>query len=252
LLFPASMGLVVDGDGVSLVAREPIPSITSPAAGGVLAALLLPAVGSAREAARRAQCTNNLKQLALAMHNYHAANNTFPKPAFTDKDGKPLLSWRVAILPYLEQGELYNKFKLDEPWDSPNNKALLKEMPAVFLCPSRSNVAPFTTTYQVFTGKGALFEKGEAIGIAGVTDGTSNTLMVVEADEAVPWTKRDDLNFDLEAAASLCGAGSAHPGGFNASMADGAVRFFKKSINLNVFRALITRNGGEVIAADQF
>ncbi len=252
LLFPASMGLVVDAQGVSLVAREPIPSITSPAVGGVLVALLLPAVQSAREAARRAQCTNNLKQIALAMHNHHAANNTFPKPAITDKDGKPLLSWRVAILPYIEQAELYNKFKLDEPWDSPNNKALLQEMPAVYLCPSRSNVAPSTTTYRVFTGKGALFEKGEAIGMADVTDGTSNTLMVLEADEAVPWTKPDDLTFDPQAAASLFGAGSPHPGGFNASMADGAVRFFKKSINLNVFRALITRNAGEVIAADQF
>ncbi|MGO9922352.1 MAG: DUF1559 domain-containing protein [Isosphaeraceae bacterium] len=252
LLFPASTGLVVDAQGMSLVAREPIPSITSPAAGGVLVALLLPAVQSAREAARRAQCVNNLKQIALAMHNHHAANNTFPKPAITDKDGKPLLSWRVAILPYIEQNDLYNKFKLDEPWDSPNNKALLKEIPAVYVCPSRSNAAPGTTTYRVFTGKGALFEKGEAIGMAGVTDGTSNTLMVVEADEAVPWTKPDDLTFDPQAAASLCGAGSPHPGGFNGSMADGSVRFFKKSINPNFFRGLITRNGGEVIAADQF
>ncbi len=252
LLFPASMGLVVDAQGVSLVAREPVPSITSPAAGGILVALLLPAVQSAREAARRAQCVNNLKQIALAMHNYHSATNAFPKPAITDKDGKPLLCWRVAILPYIEQNDLYNKFKLDEAWDSPNNKALLKEIPAVYVCPSRSNVAPATTTYRVFTGKGALFEKGEAIGIAGVTDGTSNTLMVVEADAAVPWTKPDDLTFDPEAAASLCGAGSPHPGGFNGSMADGSVRFFKKAINLNVFRALITRKGGEVIAADQF
>jgi prepilin-type processing-associated H-X9-DG protein len=252
LLFPASTGLVVDAQGVSLVAREPIPSLTSPAAGGVAVALLLPAVQSAREAARRAQCTNNLKQIALAMHNYHAANNTLPKPAITSKDGKPLLSWRVAILPFLEQGELYNKFKLDEPWDSPHNKALLQEMPATYLCPSRSNVAPNTSTYRVFTGKGALFEEGQAIGFVAVTDGTSNTLMVTEADEAVPWTKPDDLTFDPAAAASLCGAGSNHPGGFNASMADGSVRFFKMSINLNVFRALITRGGGEVIAADQF
>jgi prepilin-type processing-associated H-X9-DG protein len=252
LLFPASMGLVVDAQGVSLVAREPVPSVTSPAASGVLVALLLPAVQSAREAARRAQCTNNLKQIALAMHNYHSANNTFPKPAITDKDGKPLLSWRVAILPYIEQAELYNKFKLDEPWDSEHNKALLREMPPTYLCPSRTDAAPSTTTYRVFTGRGALFEDGQAIGVADVTDGTSNTLMVVESDEAVPWTKPDDLTFDPAAAASLCGAGSSHPGGFNASMADGSVRFFKKNINLNVFRALITRNGGEVIAADQF
>jgi hypothetical protein len=250
LLFPASTGLVVDGQGLSLVAREPLPSLTSPAAGAVAVALLLPAVQAAREPARRAQCTNNLKQIALAMQNYHNANDSFPKPAVTDKDGKPLLSWRVAILPYIEQAELYNKFKLDEPWDSPHNKALLQEMPATYLCPSRGNPAPATTTYRVFTGKGALFEEGQAIGIASVTDGTSNTLLVTESEEAVPWTKPDDLTFDPAAAASLCGAGSSHPGGFNAVMADGAAGFFKKSIAVEVFRALITRNGGEVIAAD--
>ncbi len=79
----------------------------------------MPAVFASRSAAHRAQCTNNLKQIALAYHNVHSATNTFPPPAIADKDGKPLLSWRVAILPYVEQQELYNKFKLDEPWDSP-------------------------------------------------------------------------------------------------------------------------------------
>src|SRR5438477_2970944 len=103
----------------------------------VLIALLLPAVQSAREAARRAQCVHNLKQIGLAMHNYRSANDAFPMPAITDKNGKPLLSWRVAILPFIEQGELYNKFHTDEPWDSPHNKALLKEMPPTYLCPSR-------------------------------------------------------------------------------------------------------------------
>ena len=196
-----------------------------------LNATMLPAVQSSREAARRAQCTNNLKQIALAMHNYQSANNAFPKPAITDKQGKPLLSWRVAILPYLEQGPLYSKFKLDEPWDSPHNKALLKEMPPSYLCPSRARVEPFTTTYQVFTGKGALFENGQDVTIADVTDGTSNTLMVVEAKKEVPWTKPDDLSFDPAAAPSLFGAGSSHPGGFNAAMADGSVRFFGNSIN---------------------
>src|ERR1700731_3796855 len=105
---------------------------------GVLIALLLPAVQSAREAARRAQCTNNLKQIGLAFHNYHSANNAFPRAAITDKQGKPVLSWRVAILPYIEQQELYKKFKRDEPWDSPHNKALLKEVPTTYVCPSRS------------------------------------------------------------------------------------------------------------------
>jgi len=248
LLFPGSLSIVSDRNGARIVSRESFPSVSSPAVSGVLVALLLPAVQSAREAARRAQCTNNLKQMALAMHNYHAANNAFPKPALTDKDGKALLSWRVAILPYIEQNDLYNRFKLDEPWDSPHNKELIKEMPQTFVCPSRANVAPGTTTYRVFVGAGALFEKGKDIGIADITDGTSNTIMIAESNEAVPWTKPDaELDFDPAAKPSLFGAGSIHPGGFNASMADGSVRFFKTTINLDVFRALITRAGGEVI-----
>jgi hypothetical protein len=252
LLFPSSTTLVVDRGGATLTHREAIPTLTSPAAAGAVVALLLPALGSSREAARRAQCVNNLKQIALAMHNYHSANNAFPRPVILDEKGKPLLSWRVAILPYIEQQELYKKFKLDEPWDSPHNKALLKEMPLTYTCPSRTQVVPFTTTYRVFVGNGALFEKDQDIGVADVTDGTSNTLMVAEAKEAVPWTKPDDLLFDPAAAPSLHGAGSPHPGGFNASIADGSVRFIKTTINLNVFRAVITRAAGEVIGAGAF
>ena len=153
LLFPASTSLTVDAQGIQVLQREAVPSLTSPATSGVLVALLLPATQSAREAARRAQCTNNIKQIMLAMHNYLSANNSFPRD-ITDKDGKPLLSWRVAILPYIEQAELYNKFKLDEPWDSPHNKELLKEMPPTFLCPSRAKPGPFTTSYRGFVARG--------------------------------------------------------------------------------------------------
>ena len=253
LLFPAAFAIARDDEGVRIVARGPFPSASSPAVSGVLIALLLPAVQSAREAARRAQCVNNLKQMALGMHNYASANVGFPKPAITDKDGKPLLSWRVALLPYIDQVALYNRFKLDEPWDSPNNKALIKEMPQSFVCPSHAHVEPGTTTYRLFVGPGALFEKGKETLLANITDGLSNTLMISESKEAVPWTKPDDeLTFDPAAKPSLFGAGSSHPGGFNAALADGSVRFFKSTIDLTVFRGLITRAGGEIINAGGF
>jgi prepilin-type processing-associated H-X9-DG protein len=252
LLFPASAALAVDGQGLNFVVREPIPSISSPGTTGVLIGLLLPAVQAAREAARRAQCVNNLKQIGLAFHSYVTAKKAFPRAATTDRQGRPLLSWRVAILPYIGQQTLYNRFKLNEPWDSPHNKGLLKEMPSTFACPSRSSPEPFTTTYQVFSGKGAMFEKGQDIGIASVTDGLSNTLLVVEAKEGVPWTKPADLTFDPEAAPSLHGAGSLHPGGFNALFADASVRFIKLVTAPNMFRALITRNVGELINAGAF
>jgi prepilin-type processing-associated H-X9-DG protein len=251
-LFPGSTALVVDEQGASLIAREPIPGLGSPVVAGFFAGVLLPARMASSEAARRAQCINSLKQIALAYHNVHAANNAFPAPAITDKDGKPLLSWRVAILPYVEQQELYNKFKLDEPWDSPHNKALIKEMPAVYLCHSRKQPEAGTTTYRVFVGDGAMFQEGQGTPIQSITDGTSNTIMIVESTDAVPWTKPDDLKFDLNAKPSLNGAGSPHPGGFNAAFADGAVRFIRSKVNLDVLKALITRAGGEVIAADAF
>lgn len=252
-LFPASTAMVVDDQGVSLIAREPIPGLGSPAIAGLFLGVAMPAVPASREAAKRAQCVNNLKQIGLAYHNYHAANNVFPAPAIADKDGKPLLSWRVALLPYLEQQELYNKFKLDEPWDSPNNKALIKEMPNVYLCPDRKNPQEGTTTYRVFVGPEAMFQEGQGTPLQAITDGTSNTILVTEATDAATWTKPDsDLKFDPKAKPSLNGAGSPHPGGFNVLFGDGAVRFISSNVALDVWKALITRASGEVIRLDAF
>src|SRR5262249_19251820 len=95
-------------------------------------------IRQAREAARRSQCTNNLKQIGLAMHDYHRAHGTFPPAYSTSPDGKPLLSWRVHILPFLGQKALYDEFHKDEPWDSEHNKTLISRMPAVYTCPSGS------------------------------------------------------------------------------------------------------------------
>ena len=139
-LFPSRFTLAANDDSIRMTAYQafpmPTPSLNAGMETPVLIALLLPAVQSAREAARRAQCVNNIKQIMLAMHNYISANSSFPRD-ITDKNGKPLLSWRVAILPYVEQGVLFDKFKLDEPWDSPHNQELLKYMPLVYQCPSR-------------------------------------------------------------------------------------------------------------------
>ncbi len=250
-LFPSTMAVSLDREGLKVVSRESIPSV-SVAGGGVALGLLLPAVQAAREAARRSQCVNNLKQIGLALHNYHSASDGFPAAAITSKDGRPLLSWRVAILPYIEQNALYNEFKLDEAWDSPHNKALISKMPNTYLCPSRNKVEPFTTTYLTFVGGGALFNLNKPTSIRDVTDGTSNTMAVVESGKAIPWTKPDDITFDPNAPPSLLGVSANHTGGFNVLMTDGSVRFIKLTINPITFRALITRAGGEIIQGNSF
>ncbi len=206
-------------------------------------------VRKVREAAARTQSQNNLKQIALAMHNYADTNGSLPAQAIYDKDGKPLLSWRVMILPFIEQNNLYNKFKLDEAWDSPNNKKLLASIPKTYMAPAGKPKRPDGTFYQGFYGKSAFFEGKKGIRFADITDGTSNTIMVVEAPTDVPWTKPEDIPFDpdkpLPKMASMYSSGI-----FNAALCDGSVRAISLTITPATLKAAITRNGGEVLGAD--
>jgi len=216
----------------------------------VAVGLLLPAVSRPGYPARRAQCSNNLKQIGLALYNIHDATGHCP-PAAIIKDGRALLSWRVAILPYLEQRALYTEFHLDEPWDSPHNKALLPRMPAVYACPSDRVASPATglTTYRVLVGPGTLFEGAEGVKLDDVTDGTATTLAVVESPLAVPWTKPEELAYDPRG--PLPPFGSEHRDGFKALFADGSVRSIPSATADLALRRLITRNGGEAISLDR-
>jgi hypothetical protein len=246
-LFPGTMAVSLDSGGLKIITREPVPSMTSPAASAVGVALLLPAVQAAREAARRSQCVNNFKQIGLALHKYHFDNSAFPAAAIVGKDGKPLLSWRVAILPYIEQQELYNEFHLDEPWDSPHNKALIPRMPTTYFCPSRPSAEPGTTSYLALVGNGALFEPNKPVSLKQVTDGSANTLAVVESTQVVPWTKPADVDFSPRVTIATLHLGSNHTAGMNALFADGSIRYLKSSLDSFTFRAMITKHGGEVI-----
>ncbi len=199
--------------------------------------------------AARAASANSLKIIGLAMHNYHDANRSFPAAAIHGKDGKPLLSWRVALLPYLEQNNLYRQFKLDEPWDSEHNKKLLAKIPQVYAPIAGNAKEPHSTYFRVFTGPGTLFEGDKGQRIAAVTDGTSNTILAVEAGAAVPWTKPDELPFTP--AGKLPKLGGLSQGGFNILMADGSVRFIRRDFDAQTLRGAITRNGGEVVDLDK-
>jgi uncharacterized protein (TIGR03067 family) len=197
-------------------------------------------------AAAKAQSENNLKQIALAMHNFHDTYANLPKNAMYSKDGKPLLSWRVAILPFIEENPLFMEFRQNEPWDSPHNKKLLAKMPKVYEPVRGKAKQPYSTYYQVFTGPGAVFEGDKKLGIRDIKDGTSNTVLVVEAGEAVPWTKPEDLPFDPKKK-DLPKLGGLFPDGFHIALCDGSTRWVGRNFDARTFRAMLTRSGGEVI-----
>jgi hypothetical protein len=213
-----------------------------------LADVLAPVVANLRAAAGRAQSTSNLRVLALAIISYADANRrSFPAAAFRDKKGRPLLSWRVHILPYIEQQSLYREFRLNEPWDSEHNKKLIARMPAFFLSPN-SNAGPGKTTYLAPVGKDTVFPPDRAIVFpSSIPDGVSNTLMLLEADDdsAVIWTKPDDLPYDPKQ--PFRGLPSGKGKSFLAAFADGSVRTLPGTIQPDVLRALFTRNGGELM-----
>jgi hypothetical protein len=170
-----------------------------------------------------------------------------PAHAIYSADGKPLLSWRVQILPYLEEQALYEKFHLNEPWDSEHNRALIPQMPAALQNPNLT-LGPGLTNYLAIVGKPCMFD-GTAEGrrFRNVVDGLSHTVAIVEADaaQAVPWTKPDDLNYDAQAPAT--GLGHLRPGGWLAGFADGHVTFISNDAATELLNALFTCAGGEVI-----
>jgi len=192
-----------------------------------------PVVRRAVESAARVQASNSLHQLLLAAVNHADANGgSLPAIANFDKAGKPLLSWRVHLLPYLDEEKLYKEFHLDEPWDSDHNKKLIAKMPKVFRGPSRKLNDQGKTVFLAPTGKGTAWPGG-AIGQrypAGFPDGTSNTILLILADDAlaVEWTKPDDLKINLDKPHAGLGK---RAGAFLVGLADGSVRTVKPTIS---------------------
>ncbi len=212
--------------------------------------------GKARvqESATRMQSSNNLKQIGLAMANYEATTNGFPAGAIYSKEGKPLLSWRVAILPYIEQEPLYNQFHLDEAWDSPHNKPLLAKMPRTYAAPG-SEAKTDLTYYRIFHRKdptvggreefSPLFTGNLRCKFSSISRGTFNTILVVEAADAVPWTKPDELTFPVSGAVEPL-LGGIFKDRFHVLLADGSVRFFQKgNLSDKQLKAAITVDNPE-------
>ncbi len=206
----------------------------------------------AKQADRATNSVNNLKQIALAMLNHESACREFPAPAIRDRNGKPLLSWRVRILPYIDQAGLYKQFHLDEPWDSPHNRRLIGKMPWVYRCPlSRSN-EPGRTNYLLPVGNGAAFTAGKPTVLPDISDGTSDTLMVLEVDDdrAVIWTKPDDWQYDPKE--PFKGLGKLDGGKFHTAFFDGSAHEISTNIKPAVMRDLIERADGHPIDPSEF
>lgn len=202
-----------------------------------------------RDLVRESQ--NKFKQIAIAVHAFHDVNGYMPAGVYGPDGKTPGLSWRVQILPYLEQGSLYKQFKLNEAWDSPHNKKLVDRLPKIYMPPTRDEFEGYTF-YQMFQGPGTLLEPVRQPGqpgtfirgvtFAGITDGTSNTIMVAEAADPVIWTKPDDILFDP--------AQSAPPTGgifrtlTNVALCDGSVRSLQRTIVPETLKRLIQRADG--------
>lgn len=187
---------------------------------------------------QRRKVMTNFKQLGLAFHNYAAATGTFTAAAHYGQGDKPLLSWRVLLLPYLGENELYQQFKLDEPWDSPHNKKLLSKMPAVYRVPAQKGKEEESTYYQVFTGKGTPFNGKKGMAIDAFKDGISSTILTIEANKAVPWTKPADLEFDADK--PLPKLGGSFKDGYCCGLGDGSARFIPRDTSDAVLRPYIT------------
>jgi type II secretory pathway pseudopilin PulG len=213
---------------------------------GVLVGLLLPAVQAAREAARRMQCSNNMKQIGLALWNYESTYKSLPPAFTTDANGKPLHSWRTLILPYMEQSALYSQIDLNKPWDDPVNLPFSKVVIPTYACPSGHTDSPEKTCYQVVVDPSGIFTGAKCTKISEITDGTSNTILLVETESAnaVPWMSPDDTDLPTYLTPSQTNR-SNHTGGGHATFADGSIKFLSNGIDPATAKSLISKGGGE-------
>lgn len=212
--------------------------------GGVMVALLVPAIGAARQAAARMQTGNNMKVIGLALHNYHADYHSLPPAYLTDASGNPTLSWRVLLLPYMNEKPLYDQFDLSQAWNSPANAALTSRRPSTFAKPNDDKLPADHTTFVAVRSPQSILADSTPISFAQVIDGLANTLAIVDhSAKSVVWTAPDDTSPDEFYAA------------FKQSSApvlvlccDGAVRAVSSGETSETnLRAYITRNGREPV-----
>lgn len=191
--------------------------------------------------ARRPDSKLNLKRIMLALHTYHEVHSHFPPAVVMGPDGKTPHSWRVELLPYLNQQELYNQYRMDEPWDSAHNLKIADTEVPVFHFPGSDK--PANSSYFVVVGDGTAFGNKQGTPIRDITDGTSNTIAVVEAKRDIPWTRPEDISYDGK---KLPQFGGFHTGGYHVGVFDGSVKFISKRIDQETLKLLLLITDGEL------
>lgn len=214
-----------------------------------LQAFLAPMVKQAQQDAHRQQTMNNFKRLALAMHNFHDNHGFLPGKYTVDAKGRPLLSWRVTLLPYLEQAPLYAKFKLDEPWDSEHNRPLAEQMPKVFAIAGDDLPAGKSRIRLPVIAGGLWSGEGPPRTLRDITDGTSATVWIATAPKsaAVAWTKPDNWELDEARMKELFFGDQPYA---VSGYADGSVHVLTPAIADKTLKALLTMAGREVVQQD--
>ncbi len=217
---------------------------------GLLAYLLVSGPRVGRDALH-AQCAANLRRIGAALYSYHKVYGAFPPAVTTDAQGRPMHSWRVLILPFLDEYPLYTQYDRSQAWNSPSNLAVLGQTPSVYRCPAVS--APGETSYLMLTGLGTVGGRpNESVSLAGIGDGASNTIIVVEVVGArVRWTEPRDLPASTAVRLLNDGSGlgpsSAHATGVNVLMCDGSVQVLSPGIPMEVLRGMYLHSDGVVL-----
>jgi len=243
----ASPAAKKSGTSTVLIVLGVVAAVGLLCVGGMVAALL-PAVHAAREAARRMACSNNLKQIGLAMHNYHDTYKTFPPAYIPAEDGTPMHSWRVLILPFLEEGYIHDQYDFNEPWDSPANFGLASYQPQIYTCPSDEGA---TCSYFAINVPDSVFDGAKGTRIRDITDGTSNTIMIVEVTGSnAHWMEPADLGpgalaAPINSAQDGTVISSLHTGGAMVVFGDGRVRFLPDSTALKLLREMTAKSDGQ-------
>ncbi len=216
---------------------------------GLVTYMLLPGLDTDPRPFRRSECKNNLKQIAMAMYNYHDMYGTFPPAYVADKDGRARHSWRVLLLPFLEYDALYKEYRFDEPWNGPHNKLLAAQAPHVYHCPSDAGT---NASYFAVVGPNTVFPGAKSVAIKDIVDGTPNTILLVEAsDSGINWLEPRDLSY-VEAVRGInpksgWGISSHHTDGAYAALADGSALFFPSNTPAERLQFLLERNDGKPV-----